>query len=432
MTVIINNFNRFIRTGFFHIFGSSVANKIVAFLSSVVLVRILSKTEYGAFTYAWNIFSMVLLLNGFGMETGVLQICSERSGDEKYAKRVCNSGSRFGLKFNILLTVILLIIGAFIPLKINGAKEILFLLSLLPMVQLMYGLTTGYLRSQKRNHDYAKLTVINTVMVFCVSVGGAFVFREKGMVLGYYVANVGSILLGFFWLRIRLISRDDQLDQHDRKALISISFVSMCNNGLSQLMYLLDVFVLGLLIPQEILLASYRVATIIPMALTFIPLSLVTYLYPYFAEHRNDGKWCLDRYKKILLGLGTVNAVISVGLFILAPFVIELLFGELYIDAVPVFRILSINYFFSGTFRILSGNLLITQRKLKFNLLVALVSGCVNVIADIILIRFYGQMGAAIASVFVVIISSGMSTTYLVYTFRKAARAWQTRSGQSE
>lgn len=412
-----------LRTGFFHIFGGSVLSKIVGFLSSVVLVRILTKNEYGVFTYAWNIYSIVILANGCGVESGVLQVCSERSGEEPFARRICNYATRLGLAFDVLLMAVLVGIGLFVPMSIAGAEELLIMLAALPMLKILFAVVTVYLRAQKRNQDFAKLTVINTVLVFAVSAAGAIVLREKGLVLGYYVAYAASALLGVCWLRAPLLSREPLPEASDRKALRSVSFVSMCNNGLSQLLYLLDVFVLGIVAAEETVLASYRVATLIPSALTFIPVALVTYVYPYFAEKRSDGKWCLEQYKKVMLGLGGLNILISGTLFLLAPWLVRLLFGEVYLDAVPVFRILSLNYFISGTFRTVSGNLLVTQRKLKFNLLVALISGSVNVLADFLFISWWGPTGAALATVLVTLVSGVMSTVYLVHTFRKATGA---------
>lgn len=406
------------QTGFFHIFGSSTVNKIVAFLSSVVLVRILSKAEYGVFTYAWNIYSIVLLLNGFGMETGILQLCSEKGGDRAYMNSITHYGLRFGLKADVLLALILLVIGLFVPLKVEGSAGLLCLLCLLPAFQLVYGIISSRLRSEKRNQEYARLSLFNTVAVFVLTAGLAFLFRQTGMVLGYYAAYTCSILLALRTGSFRP-ERAPSPDRPERKALLSIALVSMCNNGLSQLMYLLDVFVLGIVDPQETLLASYKVATLIPSALPFIPLSLIIYLYPYFAERRNDRDWCLKRYKQVLLGLGCFNVLVSATLFLLAPWIVRLLFGEIYMDAVPVFRVLSLNYFVSGTFRILSGNLLVTQRKLKFNLLVALISGGANIVADFLFIRWWGSLGAALATVLVTLISSILSTSYLIYTFKK-------------
>ena len=56
--------------------------------------------------------------------------------------------------------------------------------------------------------------------------------------------------------------------------------------------------------------------------------------------------------------------------------------------------------------------------KLKFNTIVAVLSGIVNVIADYFFIQFWGSIGAALATVLVVVFSSIMNTTYLIYTFR--------------
>ena len=411
-----------IQTGFFHIFGSSVINKIIAFLSSVVLVRILTKPEYGVFTYAWNIYSIVLLFNGMGIDSSVLQLASERKGESEYAKRIYNFGIRFGLKFDVLLFAVILGAGLFAPLKIEASRPVLCMLCLMPMAQLLFQMTAVYLRSQKRNQEFSRLTVINTVMIFAVSAGCAFLFREKGLVLGYYAAYITSFLVGISAFRIRLFNDSPAVDSDEKKTLMKIAAITMVNNGLSQLIYLLDVFVLGIVDPQETILASYKVATMIPSALSFIPVALVTYLYPYFAEHRKDAAWCLNRYKQILMGLGGFNLLLSGVLFVGAPLIVRLLFGEQYLDAVPVFRLLSVNYFFSGTFRMLSGNLLVTQRKLKFNLFVAIVTSLTNVIADYFFVQWWGAIGAARATVLVVFISSALSTSYLIHTFRKNSR----------
>lgn len=419
MKLLCEKVKKLLKNGFLHVFGSSVLNKIISFLSSVVLVRILTKSEYGVFTYAWNIYSIVLLFNGMGMESAILQLCSERSGDESYAQRVCNYGTRFGVLFNVLLTVVMLGIALFAPLTIEKSRSLLALLCLLPMIQLLFNLSTSYLRSQKRNQDFSVLSTVNTALVFFVSVGAALAFREKGMVFGYYIAYACSALIGAFKMRIRLFGRTESLEHQDKKALLSIGAVSMCNNGLSQLLYLLGVFILGIVVADETVLASYKTATLIPTALNFIPSALVIYLYPYFAERRNDGAWCLKKYKQVVLGLGTMNALISLVLIVCAPLIVKMMFGEQYLDCVPAFRVLSLNYFLSGTFQILAGNLLVTQRKLKYNLMVAIFSGTINIAANLLLIPHLGSIGAAFASVCVVVVASAMNTTYLIYTFKK-------------
>ena len=274
-----------------------------------------------------------------------------------------------------------------------------------------------YLRSQKRNQEYAELSVSNTVLIFLFIVPLASLFREKGMIVAHYAAPALSALIGLFLFRVRLLNRSALPDMRERNIMLKIAFISMINDGLSHLLYLLDVFVLGIVDPQETVLASYKVATMIPSAIVFIPAALVTYLYPYFAEHQQDHTWCRKHYLAVLRWFGTFNLLLSATLVFAAPLLLQLLYGTEYLDAVPVFRILSVNYFFSGTFRIISGNLLVTQRKLKFNLFVAIVSSSVNIIGDFFFIQWWGSVGAAFATLLVVLVSSGLSTSYLLYVF---------------
>ncbi len=419
---LIKKVKTLFKTGFFHIFGSSVINKVIAFLSTAILVRVLTKEEYGVFSYAWNIYSIIILFNGLDMNSAVLQLGSEKSGDTVYLRRICNYCTRSGVLFDVLLVVVFLVIGFFVPLKIEGAPALFKMMCLLPMFLFIYNIVLSKLRAERRNKDFSNITVINTALIFVLCTTFAWLLREKGMIIGYYASYAVTALVGFYFFKVKLFSNDKRPDKKEIKDIRSIAVVSMCNTSLSQLLYLLDIFVLGLVAPEETVLASYRVATIIPTALGFIPISLVTYLYPYFAEHRNDSEWCLKNYKKILVGLGALNAVLSAVLCLFAPLIVKIFFGEQYADAVPIFRVLSVNYFFSGTFRVLGGNLLVTQRKLKFNFMVAVMSGIVNVIADFLFINWWGPMGAALATVLVVVFSGTLNTSYLFYIFTRKKR----------
>ena len=114
-----------------------------------------------------------------------------------------------------------------------------------------------------------------------------------------------------------------------------------------------------------------------------------------------------------------MNLLITVALYILAPFLINLLFGRPYIDAVSPFRILVVSYFFAGTFRTISGNLLVTQRKLKFNTFVAVFSSAMNTVMNVFFINKWQSNGAAAATLTTAIMTGILNTTYLLRTFNK-------------
>ena len=73
---------RVIREGALHIFSTTVLNKIIAMLTNIVIVRVLTKAEFGYFSYAYNIVMIVAAFSSLGMTNAVLQYGCE-STDQK-------------------------------------------------------------------------------------------------------------------------------------------------------------------------------------------------------------------------------------------------------------------------------------------------------------------------------------------------------------
>jgi len=144
------------------------------------------------------------------------------------------------------------------------------------------------------------------------------------------------------------------------------------------------------------------------------------YVYPYFAEHYGDYPWVRKKYLAILGFFGLFNIVMVLFLFTLAPWIIKLVFGAAYMDAVLPFRILIVGYLISATVRKTTGNLLITQRKLKFNLFSGICEGLINIGGNIILIPRFGSVGAAYSTLGVTVLSSMVSFAYFMHVTRSA------------
>jgi O-antigen/teichoic acid export membrane protein len=407
-------------SGFFHIFGSSVLNKIISFASGIVLVRILEVSEYGVYTYANNIFSFVVLFSGFGMSSSILQLCSESKDDEEKCKEIYTFGSRLGIIFNFILVGIIAFISFFIPLPIVGSNSLLLFMCLLPIVNLIVELQRCLLRYEMRNREYSYSNTFSAIVFFILSCALSFLFRTNGLIIAYYLTAITSILLLTLRFNVPISTKKIRLAKNLKKDIIKLGGISVINSGLSNLMYLLDILILGIIIQDETVIATYKIATYIPTALIFIPTAIVIYIYPYFAQHRNESAWLLQNYKRLIIATGSFNLVISIILLVFADPIISITFGEEYLAAVDSFRILCVSYAISGTFRIISGNLLVTQRKLIFNLIIATSSSAINTVLNIIMITEWGLIGAAGATIITVILTSFASTIYLLYVFKNA------------
>ena len=55
-----DNIKTLLHTGFGHIFIANVANQVISFISGFILIRVLTKTDYGIYSYAFNIYSFIL------------------------------------------------------------------------------------------------------------------------------------------------------------------------------------------------------------------------------------------------------------------------------------------------------------------------------------------------------------------------------------
>ena len=82
---IINFIQKLMRSGFGHLFGSSVLSRVLGFMSSIILVRLIPKSEYGIYANADNILGMFCIFEGFGMVSTFLQYGCTNQGKKKEA-----------------------------------------------------------------------------------------------------------------------------------------------------------------------------------------------------------------------------------------------------------------------------------------------------------------------------------------------------------
>lgn len=400
--------------------GTGLLNKIVAFVANVCIVRILSRDAYGIFGYADNLVNFFLLVSGLGMINGVMQFGSESRPDaEKNA--YFKFGLRFGSVFNLLLSLLIILYAIFIPISIPESRKYLAMLSLLPLTNYLFNFFCTLLRCQKENKLYAWVVNLNSILYAACAIAGAKLLRITGLVLALYAANVCSAFVGMALTRYNSEIRETEyrLNADQKKRIIHFSSVSCVNSAVANLLYLLDVFILGIIMKDAGVIASYKIATTIPTALLFLPQGINLFVYPYFAENNGDFAK-IKKYTKLLFRYSLLmNGAITLILIVLAPTVITVIWGEKFLDAVPLLRILMLNYFVSASFRINAGNVLATLRRVNVTMVVSIVTGIANVGLDILFIRRLGAQGAAWATLTVMSLSSMMLMPAMIGSIKK-------------
>lgn len=398
-------------TGFTHLFGSSVINKIVSFMSNVILIRLIPKAGYGVFSNADNILGLFCLLEGFGVVSSFLQFGCTSEGEEK--ENVWSFSFYFSLIFQIFLSISIMVSALIFDFKIKGTGRLLLMMSLLPIVRLIRDMQQIYLRTELRNKEYAFANTFSTVITLLTAVLFSVFFLEVGLIIANYISAIASILLMYYKFDVKFPNFKNKLLQEKKKKIIKFSAISVINNSTSSIMYLLDTFVLGIVVASSTVTASYKVATKIPTALMFIPTCVITYIYPYFAKRKDDAHWCLKNFKNVTMILLVFNGIFIGLLIYFAPVIINLFFGNQYQDVLVIFRLLCLNYIIQASFGRISGQLLVSQEKIKFNTFMGFFSSILNTILNLCLIPLYSSTGAALATLIVTAVASFSKWGYL-------------------
>lgn len=395
---------------------ASGVNKAISLVLSIVIVRILSKEAYGLFSFAYNKVSIIMVFSGFGITSGILQFCSESISEEK-KKSYYKFGLIFGTLANILLCLLLLVYGLFVPTEMEGTSEYLFYLSLLPIATFFYEFGNTVLRTQNRMVQYANSTNINSFSFAVASILLTLCIGIYGYIVGFYASYIIAVFyIIFILLKGSFFEAWQSIKCYwdEMKPLLKFSIICMLTNSLSNVLGYIDLEMVGQIFPNPEVLAAYKIGSGIPAQATFITAAIVTAIYPSFAKNQGNYLWLKTNLKKMLLGLLAINGIITAVMFFGAGSIIRILYGPEYSDAVLILKISSIGYLLSSTVRIPFGTLLLSMRKVHFNLIVCAISGVLNVALDLLLIPKFGSMGAVFTSVIVTLVSGIMSSTKFV------------------
>lgn len=412
-----------LRRGILQVFTASVLNKILVMLSNMIITRILTKGEFGLWSYVLNIYSYASLVTGLGLASGAFLFGAENRGTPKEYSffRYCLS---VGLIINGIISIFF-IFGSFIVQHgIDGAG--IYIQFYVPVLLLEYivEILSTVLRCNERIKEYARVMSVNTFLVVIFTCVGAFA-GIPGVIAGKYIAAISSVL---YLLKLTKhethLIKDSKVVSHAEKVdLWRYSLFTGLSSTLNRVMYLIGVSMIAALMKNAIDVANYKVATMIPNSLGFIPNSVIIAIMPNIIANNRNFSWLRKNLTKTYIWLFLLNAFLGSILIGFAPLVITIISGDQYLDSVAPFRLLVLGYVIEGTFQILSVNVLAGLRHVGFNLVISITSGIAGIILNYYLINKNGMMGAAYATLGVEIISSIVSMVCLIFVLVKEKEA---------
>lgn len=353
----------FVKRGGFSVLFSTVLIKLSAIVLSIVVVKLLSKEDYGILSYILSIYAIVIVVAGFGGNYALLRFGSIT--ESLIIRKTYYDYTQYnGLKYTLLVALLVVLYSFFIPQGMKSAQPIIILMSI--GLFTFYALETmrSYFRIINLNRLYSKINVYNSLILVVSTVILTYLLQ----VYGYIIAIIITPLITFILFRSKIPRIDCKYDiQISKKEYWGYGIHTSISAIANQIIFSIAPLLLAILNEPQSAIANFRVATIIPLNLLTLPGILMISDFNFLSRNYKNVKSLKKYYISYLKVVIPISLVVFLLLSIYADTVIELLFGKQYLNCKHTYQIFMIATFITYIFRNPLGNILLAVGKAKWN-----------------------------------------------------------------
>lgn len=363
-----------------------ISTRIIAFVRTIILARILSPTQFGVFGIASLSITFLEIL----METGVnVVLIQKKEGIEQYL----NTAWVVSIVRGALITLILIILAPVIATFFNspGTLNLIYLISLVSLVRGF--INPSIVLFQKELNFKAEFWFRFVIFAFDSAVAIVFSYiiqSAAGIIYGLIAGAVLELVLSFVFLKPR-----PKIEFHPAKLKEVLGKGKWITGaGLFQFLFRQgDDGIVGKVLGESSL-GVYQVA----YKICSMPISEVTdvfgrVMFPTYVTLAHDSARLKESFYKTT-GVITVLAVASgATLFVFGGEFIRLFLGEKWLSAVPLVRVLSIFGVVQAVGNSMN-SLLLALEKQKYVTLVTFISILGLAISILPLTLNHGLLGA--------------------------------------
>lgn len=391
---MIKNFFQFLFAGKANwVFGATMLSRLVNFIVNVSIIRLLSEAEYGRVAFAMTVISFVLPFIGGGILSGLTHYGALTVGqlEKKYFIRFAFWQ---GIKISGATLLVLWLLTPLITWTMPKADIYLAILSLQLFGLLLQKTVSLYCLVIRRNQWYASMEMVLSLCYLVCNILAGYFFGALGYVVS--LATVPFFVGSYYWQKLNLSDKGKHFAfKFDAKPLINFGFFNSLGAMLSQMLYAVDIMLIGYLVKQSEAVAQYKTASIIPLNLIILGSAVMTAMTVRLSQNvKKNPQFLVDFYKKYL------GVFIPIGLLIFTTFYfcsdwIIMIFGEKYHDQGALMFIFSFGVVGGLLIRTPLGNMISIMGYPRTNAFFSLIALVLNVAGSWWALQRYGLAGAA-------------------------------------
>lgn len=386
-------------------FGARIISFVTSFFTVAIVARYLGPENLGKLDYAQSFVAIISVFASLGIDQILYRdLITHPEKENEFLGTAIYSKLVLGIFAFILSVVISILLGnEMLITTLVGICSLTFVINPIG--------TVGILFSAQVQARYSSHIAI-FLAFFIPGIKLLAIFLHKGIIFFaviIFIEALISTLWSIYIYKVRFKKHPAawrfEMDiftklMHDSWPLLLAGFTGYVYAKMDQ--------VLLLHFMNSATVGIYGVAVKLTQIWAFLPGLIITSLFPAIVNARKTDFGLYAKRLRALCGLTVgVTILIALPLFIFAPFIIHLIFGDAFITASPVLRI----YLWTSvaiTLVVLAQNYLVAENLSRVFLYTSIIGAVTNIVLNVLLIPPYGAIGSAwgtMASYLMVVVS---------------------------
>ncbi|MDU0114566.1 oligosaccharide flippase family protein [Psychrosphaera aquimarina] len=278
----------------------------------------------------------------------------------------------------------------------------------------------NYFRITEQNRIFALTGIVRSISLLFTSL----VLVHYYSAIGYSLALLISPLIVIVLFARKISFGRKYLEcasfEFDKTELHKYGILIGLGSVVSQLQLPIAGILLGQISSDAANLAIYKVASIIPISLLFLPNIFFKSEFVHLTknhENKNLIKEYIINYWKLALSISLALCLFT---FLFADYFIPFIFGDKYAEASPVFKVLIVGVCGGFLLRQLFGNLTFAAGRADINTVLSIISLLFSLVLITAFINLYGVLGAAIGTAVMFWLSGTLNAVcYYYFIYKK-------------
>lgn len=372
---------------------SNFGSKILGFLLIPLYTAVLTTEEYGNYDFITVTISLLIPILTLNISDAALRFLLDKHKDKR---DVCNVSLKINL-FSILILIILAILNNIF--KIVGIlNSFLFYFIILYIVTVLYQYFQNVIRGLDKVKILAISGIINSALMMTLNI--YFLLILKIGLSGFFLANIISNAIATIYLFVNAKDSIDILHKSNKKLkkeMISYSKPLMLNSIGWWINNVSDRYVIIYMCgaaANGIYSVSYKIPSILSIIQTIFNQAWGISAIKEFNKDDND-----DFFKRIYTSYNLIMVISCSVLILFTKILASILYSNEFYSAWKYMPFLMISVVFSALSGLLGG-IFSAVKDTKTLGVTTVIGALLNIILNIILIKFIGVIGAAIATLF--------------------------------